>query len=232
MIKYQGLSTLEALEGAKRYNKWIADQFIPQVKYPLLEIGSGTGNMSVFFMQKGTTTLSDIDEGLLAGLKKRFYKNKFLTVKKIDISKSIVKSEKNKYQSIIAVNVLEHIKDDKKALRNMNILLKKNGKLLLLVPAKKIAFTQLDKKLGHFRRYEKNEFIEELKMSGFIIDEVYFFNILGLLSWIIRDKVEKGHQIKPYQAALFDLVVPLLKAIESAVKPPIGISLIAIARKR
>ena len=86
MIKYQGLSTLEALEGAKRYNQWIAEQFLPFVTYPLLEIGSGTGNLSLFFVDKGRTTLSDIDQGLIVNLKKRFQNKPKFSVKKSSIN--------------------------------------------------------------------------------------------------------------------------------------------------
>lgn len=231
MIKYQGLSTLEALEGAKRYNRWIAEQFLPYISYPLLEIGSGTGNLSTFFIGKGKTVLSDVDKELVKNLGKRFRSSKSASSVILDIADKIPASDKNKYKSIVAVNVLEHIKDDTKALKNMFLLLQKAGKLLLLVPAKQRAYTQLDKKLGHFRRYEKEDLIRKLKLAGFTVKKLYFFNMLGLLSWTIRDKVERGHQIRPYQAALFDLIVPLLKTIENQVTPPVGISLIVIAEK-
>lgn len=230
MIKYQGLSTLEALEGAKKYNRWIAEQFLSHIKYPLLEIGSGTGNMSALFIDKGKTTLSDIDKGLVKNLQERFKNKKTVLYKVLDISSNL--QQKNIFQSIVAVNVMEHIKNDEKALKNMYNMLKKGGKIFLLVPAKQTAYTQLDKKLGHFRRYEKDELIAKLEHAGFMIKKLYFFNFLGLLSWKIRDKVERGHQIRPYQAALFDMIVPFLKPIENVIKPFVGISLIAIAEKK
>src|SRR5690348_14505440 len=107
MIKYQGLSTLEALEGAKRYNRWIAEQFLPYISYPLLEIGSGTGNLSTFFIGKGKTVLSDVDKELVKNLGKQFRSSKSASTVILDIADKIPASEKNKYKSIVAVNVLE-----------------------------------------------------------------------------------------------------------------------------
>lgn len=232
MIKYQGLSTLEVLEEARNYNGWIMEQFMPDIKTPLLEIGAGTGNISKLFIGKRDVTLSDIDNGLVENLKKKFSKKSSFFFKQIDISGTIPKAELGKYQTIIGINVLEHIKDDDKALLNMYRMLKKNGKLMLLVPAKKIAYTRLDKSLGHFRRYEKKELLGKLQKAGFTINTLYYFNIAGLLSWIVRDKLESSHHMKPYQVALFDKAVPLLRIFEKIVKIPAGISLIAIATKK
>jgi hypothetical protein len=112
------------------------------------------------------------------------------------------------------------------------MLLKKDGKLLLLVPAKKKAYTQLDKELGHYRRYEKQEIIDKLEQAGFSIDTVYFFNIVGLLSWTVRNKVSRNKKaLRPYQIRIFDSIVPVLRFLESLIKVPVGISLIVVARR-
>lgn len=230
-VKYQGLSELEILEEAKNYNKWIVQQFIPHIKSPIIEIGSGTGNISKFFVNRKNTFLSDVDKGLVKNLQKKFKKSKY-SILQLNIAGKINKKYINKFQSIIAINVMEHIEDDGKALKNMYHMLQKNGKVLLLVPAKRFAFSRLDKSLGHFRRYEKKEFAKKLEKAGFVIEKIYFFNIVGLLSWTVRDKIERGHHMKPWQIKLFDRIVPLLAVIENYVKPPVGISLIAIARKQ
>jgi len=110
-------------------------------------------------------------------------------------------------------------------------VLKPSGRLLLLVPAKRWAYTELDRQLGHFRRYEKKELGEKLGKASFQIEKLYFFNIVGLLSWIIRDKLQRSGGLRPYQIASFDTIVPILKRIEAKVSLPVGISLIAIAQK-
>lgn len=232
MIKYQGISALEILHDAKNYNKWIAHEISSHVKAPTLEIGAGTGNLSNHFLKHKPLYLTDIDSGLVKVLKKRFAKEKNVFTETLDISKKPLKKYKSFFSSIFAVNVLEHIQDDAKAVNHLHKLLKKKGNLILLVPAKKMAYTRLDKELGHYRRYEKEELKALLVDAGFVVEKIYFFNLIGLFSWAVRDKISRNKkELNPYQIKLFDSVVPILRFLESFIKIPVGISLIAVARK-
>lgn len=230
MINYQGYSTLEILEGLKHYNHWIASQVLPYIKEPVLEVGAGTGNISKEVLKHHNLYLSDNDKGLLLHLKKTIKTKKDIFT--WDITKNPPRKYKNFFKSIFGINVLEHIKSDTNALTNIHSALKKNGMLILLVPAKQFAYSRLDKELGHYRRYEKEELEKKLKKAGFVIEKMYFFNILGLFSWYIREKVERKQvHFKQYHISLFDMIVPILRTAESVVKPPLGISLIVIAKK-
>lgn len=229
---YKGTTTLEVLEGAENYNKWIADSVKRYMTGPVLEIGAGTGNISQYFIKVTNFVITDTDQVLVKTLKTRFEKFKRVTVQSLDISKPRG-FNKHSFSTVFAVNVFEHIKDDTTAMRNTHSLLNKNGKFILLVPAKRFAYTKLDKNLGHFRRYEKDELRDKLEQTGFVVEKVYFFNIVGLLSWMVRDRIEKNNvQLDPGQIALFDKIVPFLRVIESVIPVPIGISLIAVARKK
>jgi len=231
-IDYQGLPTLEVLEGANRYNKWIAESIMSFAASPVLEIGSGTGNIALHFFSMKPFYATDVDQGLVSLLRKKFRHEKEIFVEYLDITQKLPKKFAGKFNTVFAVNVLEHIRDDLGGLRNMLDALSPNGRLILLLPAKKNAYTNLDKVLGHYRRYEKEELIDKLKKTGFRVEKIYFFNILGLLSWVVRDKFErKDFHLKPYQIAAFDIIVPVLKGIERIISIPVGISLIAVARK-
>lgn len=231
-IKYQGISTLEVLTEAKNYNDWIAYEINKYISSPTLEIGAGTGNLSQFFLSEEKLYITEIDEGLVKYLQEKFKDRRQLFIRKLDITKAPPKKFINFFSTIFSVNVLEHIEDDVKALRNILKMLKVGGKIVLLVPAKKFAYTKLDKKLGHYRRYEKDEIIHKLNQSGYQIEKIYFFNILGLLSWTVRDKLTRTNiELKPYQIKIFDLMVPALRKIESVFSVPLGISLIVVARK-
>jgi SAM-dependent methyltransferase len=233
MKKYKGKSTLEVLEGADNYNQWIAQTMQAKLVSPALEIGAGTGNITQYFKKVKSLTVTDIDPELVAGLKKRFAKSNNFSFAELDIENQVSKKMIGHYATVFGVNVLEHIKDDTKALKNIHKILKKDGKLILLIPAMQFAYTRLDKELGHFRRYEKESLIKKLKSTGYHVDEIFYFNIVGLLSWVVRDKVEKKNiYLKPYQIAIFDMIVPLVKRIESIIKPPLGISLIVYATKK
>lgn len=231
-VQYQGISTLEVLKEAKNYNKWISDEVLKHLSTPTLEIGAGTGNLTSYFLKKKPLYISEKDSGLVDLLKQKFGGENGIFIKQLDLDQEAPKDLKQNFATVFGVNVLEHIEDDEKALKSINTLLKDNGKIILLVPAKQYAYTKLDKELGHFRRYEKKELQEKLEKSGFIIEKLYFINIVGLVSWYLRDKVKrKNINIKPYQIAIFDTLVPFLRKIESFIPMPVGISLIAVARK-
>lgn len=232
MIRYKGMLTLEVLEGADNYNKWIAESLLPYAKSPILEIGAGIGNISTFFLKGSPFVVTDVDAGLVTYLKAKLKRHKKVIVERMDITKRPHKKYLSYFSTIFAVNVLEHIKDDVLALNNMQNMLSKEGRLLLLVPAKKFATTSLDKELGHFRRYEKEQVIRKIAEAGLTVEKLYYFNILGLLSWLVRDKIDgKNTHLKPHHIAIFDKIVPILRVIESLVKPPIGISFIVVAKK-
>jgi len=228
---YQGLTTLEALTEAKNYNRWIASNFYPYIKAPLLEFGAGIGNISELLSSYTPLCLTDTDERLLAHLKHKFSHINDVSVDFLDIIQPPPDHLVESFQSVIGINVLEHIEDDEKALSHLGSLLRPSGRLLLLVPSKKWAYTDLDRQLGHFRRYEKKELAVKLVKASFRIEKLYFFNVVGLMGWIIRDKIQRSEGLKPSQISIFESLVPILKPIESKVRLPLGISLIAIAQK-
>jgi SAM-dependent methyltransferase len=169
---------------------------------------------------------------MVGDLRNTFRSKKDVFVREFDITKKPPKEFNLFFSTIYGINVLEHIEDDKGALKNIRKILNKNGKLILLVPAKRKAYTKLDRELGHFRRYEKEELSEKLERSGYKVDKIYYFNIVGLISWYIRDKVKTNNvNLKPYHIKIFDSIIPFLRMVESVIKIPMGISLIVVARK-
>jgi SAM-dependent methyltransferase len=230
-MQYQGLETLEVLTAAQNYNRWIADNLFAYIKTPLLEFGAGIGNISELLSSYTPLCLTDTDARMLAHLKNKFAHINDVSVNFFDITQPPPKDLVESFQTVIGINVLEHVEDDEKALFHLGNVLKPSGRLLLLVPAKKWAYTNLDRQLGHFRRYEKKELREKLAKASFHIEKIYFFNPIGLMSWIIQDKIQPSGGLRPFQVSLFDAIVPILKCVESKVSMPIGISLIAIAQK-
>lgn len=229
--KYKGVSTLEILEEARNYNKWIAQTLLSFMKPPVLEVGAGTGNITAHITHVPEFTASEIDIDLVRSLEKKFLKGD-ISIMQYDITTSPKKFLSNRFKTVFAVNVLEHIDDDRLAVENISKLLRPNGQVLLLVPAKKWAFTKLDAYLGHYRRYEKEELSNLLTKAGFEIKMIHYFNIVGLLSWIIRGGIQRNStSLTKESVRLFDRVVPLLQRVESFARPPVGISLVCIARK-
>lgn len=233
MKSYEGAETLEILAWAKRYNRWIADQFIPISRGDVIDIGVGIGNIAEYIAPAVRKLyVTDIDRHILEKVKKRFKTCPNVRVRYLDITRPVPKRYLGRFDSLLSVNVLEHIKDDSGAMRNMYALVKKGGTVGLLVPAKRWAMTELDVKLGHFRRYEKDEFSKKMRKAGFRIQKIYYFNFVGIISWMIRNYMRKdADSLTSYQIWLFEHVVPALSFVEHYIPVPTGISLVAIAQK-
>src|SRR5438034_7279020 len=100
MQRYQGRSTLEVLEEAKNYNKWIAENFLPHLTSPVLEIGAGTGNITHYFQHIDELIISDSDKNLLASLGKKFKKNKNIKKIHLDVTGKIPEAYKGYFTTI------------------------------------------------------------------------------------------------------------------------------------
>jgi len=138
---------------------------------------------------------------------------------------------KNYFDTVVCINVLEHINDDMEAVKAMLSVLRPGGKLFLYVPACNWVNGSLDRELGHYRRYSKQDLKKISYTVNGYIDQLFFVNLLGILGWFWAAKLRKDKAIRRENASLMDKLVPFLSAIERLIKPPIGQSLVLILVK-
>jgi SAM-dependent methyltransferase len=134
--------------------------------------------------------------------------------------------------TVVCVNVLEHISDDRGAVRHMTDLLAPGGRLVILVPALRALFGSLDVYLHHYRRYAKVELRQIFEEAGLTVDALFYFNFFGIFGWWLNARVLKREILPPAQLRLFDSLAPTFRAIESVVPIPVGQSLIIAGTKR
>ena len=138
--------------------------------------------------------------------------------------------------TVICTNVLEHIADDRLAIRHMAEVLKdRRGRLILLVPAHPALYGTLDRAAGHFRRYEPRQVRSLLEENGLASESVRHMNILGGLGWWFNSRVLRDPDLNSrsmnQQIVWFDrLAVPILERVERVLRLPFGLSLIAVGR--
>ena len=137
----------------------------------------------------------------------------------------------NSFDTVLCINVLEHIQDDLAAIKNMLSVLKPGGKLLLYVPAIQWAFGSIDKALGHFRRYSHSRILSLVESAEAEIQLMHYVNFVGVLGWFYANRIRKDDVIQRSNAQLVDRMVPYLSALERLVRPPIGQSLFAVIAK-
>ncbi|MBF0215993.1 MAG: glycosyltransferase [Candidatus Omnitrophica bacterium] len=231
-----GEDTLYRIRLLDNNNKWIFDRIKPYLGERIMEIGSGIGNISRFCIKENRTlVLSDLNDKYLEYLREFFGGNPSVTVVKYDVTRPGFTSGNpapRGIDTVICVNVLEHIEDDSRALANMRDLLSPGGRLILLVPAMKELFGSLDIKLGHYRRYEKDELTNKLGSAGFDTEDIFPQNIFSTPGWYINSRLLKKGILSPPQLVIANFLIPLFAFIEDRIKVPFGLSLIAVARKK
>ncbi len=232
-----GYKTLENFSGAPHFNQWLYEKIAGLVTGQILEIGSGIGNISDLLLRdRPGVTLSDLRPEYCQILENKFGGNPHLEgVYPLDLS-SIDFNVKysallEKFDTVIALNVIEHIEDDSLAIRNAKALLRKNGKFVILVPAGQWLYNSLDRELGHFKRYSKLELKKLLQSAGFEVSYCRYFNVAAIFGWFVSGHILKEKLIPPSQLNIFNKLVPVVKILDLIISPITGISVISTGIK-
>jgi phospholipid N-methyltransferase len=224
---------LRQMELAENYNYWLFSLLKPFLGDRILEIGPGIGNLTKHFI-KSAEYLEGIEPNLVCAdlLMDSFQGNQKFSLQRIKVEDCEVNLLKTKkINTIVCVNVLEHINNDHETLVKLMDILTDNGKLLLLVPAISWAYGPIDASVGHFRRYSLKKLKETMEKAGFDVVFSQYSNFLGLIGWVINSKITKAVKQNDFQIRMFDNLVPILSRLEKIIIPPLGLSIIAVGRK-
>lgn len=228
-----GHITLARMGRLEPYNRWLADRFRGALGGRVLEIGAGFGNMTRQFTDRELVVASDLDPVALEYLRGTFRDEPGVRIASYRFP--LDEGERAeiralRIETIVCLNVLEHIEDDVATLSDFYALLPSGGRLVLIVPALARLYGTLDEHLHHFRRYEKAELQDKVRAAGFALEDCRFLNRPGILGWYINGKILRRRVLPSGQLAAFRLMLPLLKREEKN-PPSTGMSLLAIARK-
>jgi SAM-dependent methyltransferase len=132
--------------------------------------------------------------------------------------------------TVLSLNVLEHIRDDREALRNCFRALAPGGRLVLLTPAHAALYSAMDQNLGHHRRYGGLELERLVTEAGFHKVDWRYLNALGALGWFINGRLFRRRLLPSHQVRGFDWLIGWMK-MESRLKLPFGLSVLLTAEK-
>ncbi len=227
-----GGRTLEIFEQTPRVNAWIYSQLSAHVRGDVLEVGSGIGNLSRFIVRDAASAvLTDVESHYLAHLEEEFAGDARVVVAHFSLDEPPpAEIMSRRFDAIVAVNVVEHIEDDRRAIEMLASLLKPSGRLLIYVPAVPFAYGSLDRMLGHYRRYTRASLSELLRGVGLDPGTVRYFNLFGLMGWLVNGRILRRKLLSPRQVALFERLVGILR-LEDRVHLPIGLGVISCATK-
>jgi 2-polyprenyl-3-methyl-5-hydroxy-6-metoxy-1,4-benzoquinol methylase len=228
----RGYQTLEVIAKADKFNQWMFETIRPYCHGHVLEIGSGIGNISRLFLRaRYSITLSDSDEFYVDQLKKNFAGADIVSIDLVH--ENFHEKYAHLFQAfdtVVYLNVLEHIKDDDQAIENCRRLLKPGGSMVVLVPAYDFLFSKMDKELQHYRRYTSKKLAALVSKKNFFVKKLFYFNALGILAWMYG-KFFGLQSIPPKKMGLFDDMVPLAKFIDRILFRKAGLSVIMVAQK-
>jgi SAM-dependent methyltransferase len=217
---------------AKNYFAWQSRLVARELGRRVVEVGCGIGNFTGMLLDRELVVALDREEACVRILCERFPGRGNLHALTCEVPSDAFRDLACfRPDSVVCVNVLEHIEDDRAALRDMAQILAPAGVLVLLVPAFDALYGPIDRNLGHYRRYRRGSIVNLADAAGLGVRKLHYVNAAGFLGWWVNGHLLQRQSQSDGQIAIFDRLVPLLSALESAVKPPFGQSLLAVLRR-
>jgi SAM-dependent methyltransferase len=228
------VSDLEIMSSAQNYRNWMYSRIRQFVGQRILEVGCGIGNFTQLFLDRELVVATDVYKPCIEQLRINLGDSPNLIAIELDISDPAARDlEKHELDTIVCLNVLEHIEDDLKALLNMHHVLRQEGRLVLLVPAFQFLYGTVDRSLMHHRRYSRKDLLPRIREAGFEIERSFYMNMIGMAGWFLNNRVLKRREENAEQIDFFDrYIAPFADRLERTFPPTFGLSLIAIGQKR
>lgn len=228
-----GLQNLESDTPA--FSRWLFSHVEGHLGFTVLDAGAGLGTYTRLILDSGRQAVAmEPDQDICAQLVRQVGNAKGFRLLAGDLTDPAItrKAQEAGVDSAICLNVLEHISDDRRALRHLQAVLPPGGALALLVPAHPILFNSIDRAIGHIRRYRKKEMVEKVQEAGFAIEQLFYFNFFAIPGWILSGHILRRPVASRTGMRLFDRLVPLFEMAERLIlRRRLGISLVALCRR-
>ncbi len=228
---HDGFYILQSVRRARGFNRWMLSQFRTFIGQRVWEAGCGIGNFTELLLDRERLVCVDNDPFYVEMIERRFGHMENVDARELDLSargagKSI---RPEKPDTIISLNVLEHIERDQDVLHEFFDALVPGGHAVVLVPAHPGLYSACDRTLGHFRRYTREELTSKFAAAGFHVQSCEEFNRLGVVGWWVNKKLGRK-DLSPTQMRMYELMLPMAKIMDRLKIGP-GLSLIIVGHK-
>jgi SAM-dependent methyltransferase len=196
------------------------------------ELGVGRGNLSKFIRRHEQVLLTDYRLDYLTELQRKWAEQQNLRIGKLDMTERADYEQLREFapDSVVFLNVLEHLEDDRAVLRSLFETVPEDSRLVVLVPYNMRLFSELDRALGHFRRYGREELEGKMRETGFEVERQFFFNKAGVFAWYIANTLSGQKALKPWQLRLYGRLTPVFRMLDR-ILPTSGLSTVVVGRK-
>jgi glycosyltransferase involved in cell wall biosynthesis len=227
-----GKVTLDAMEAAPKFNRWMYESVKPWLGNRVAELGVGRGNLSKHIRQHETVLLTDYRTDYLRELLGKWPHRKNISIAQLDMTRAEDYEQLRAFapDSVVFLNVLEHIEDDRAVLASLYRTVPDGCRVVILVPYNPRLYSDFDRQLGHFRRYAEGELEGKLREAGFEIETQFYFNKFGVVAWYVANTLGKQRALTPLQLRVYNFLTPLLGVIDTIPGLP-GLSTVVVGRK-
>ncbi len=234
-FEYEGVD-LEAMSVASNYYRWIIDTIKKYVGDHIVEVGAGVGSFSKFLQDTKPKTLTLLEPSAPTHtiLQKNMQSTGQITVRTINkYLKGAEKELAGKADTFVYINVFEHIEDDKAELQRIAKILTTGGHAIIFVPAMRGLYSDFDKSIGHYRRYDKKRLHDLCEAAGLEVVKTRYMDMAGMLPWWFSFVLMKRTTLVPTLVKVYDgFCVPIIRTLEAILEAPVGKNVLLIAKKR
>lgn len=220
---------LEELARVDGFAGWVFDELRPYVRGKVLEVGCGRGTYTRALAKAASSVISmDLDDATVETARRATLDLPNVTVLEGDAT---VETPGDEFDTIVLLDVLEHIEHDRAFLRKLASKLSPDGRLIVKVPAYRWLYGAVDSAVGHHRRYTRTSLGETLADGGFRARDLWYFNAAAIPGWWLNSVVLRRETPSSAQLSLFSRVLPLAKTLDRVLRPIAGLSVFAVAEK-
>lgn len=229
------LDALQRMKTLESYYRWTYKLFEKQLGNRVLDAGCGIGSFTALLEGRCQLVLAvDLSDENLNVIAQRFANSEVVKPMQLDLDNDAQQIAKYGIDSIVCLDVLEHVEDDAGLLRRFRQIVQPRGRLFLKVPACKWLYGSVDVASDHFRRYHRSELVSKVESSGWNVLSARYMNIFGVVPYFIKSRILQrqsnlSRTFQPWQLRLMQRVMPFLRCADRIVGPPIGQSLVVIA---
>ena len=219
----------QLMTDATNYFAWQSRLVLPELGQRVLEVGCGIGNFTSQLLDREAVIAIDTEPRFIEHLKARYPHQPNLTALTRDAASGYSDLKPCRPDSCVCLNVLEHIEDDTRTLKDIAAVLTPGGAIVLIVPAFPVLTGPIDRNLKHCRRYTRKTLTSTAAAAGLKVRKLHYMNLPGFFGWWLNARILHRTAQSPTQIAIFDrLIVPLASRLESLIDPPFGQSLFCV----